>query len=426
MVSIINPKQVVSSTINKEKRLFPYYAGYSNEFAESVLDSLDLPQGSLILDPWNGSGTTCVVSYKKGYKGVGIDLNPVMVLVSKASFVSKLDVKSLCPLANGVLKNNLSRSSVSCENDELCKWFTQDTVCYLRGIEIRINKLFVNESNYCDLTDPFNLDQVTPLAAFFYVILFRVTRRLVVDFIGTNPTWIKSPKLDSARKSVSKNDINKLFLEEVKILSNHETLLCTPDPSPISLVLGDSRSLDIESETVDAIITSPPYCTRIDYAVSTSLELAVLRMSSEQYDKLRRSLIGTSTVSKVVNEPLECWGKTCLDFLEDVRNHPSRASGTYYFKNHVQYFDSLFTSLSELKRVCKVGAKLVIVVQNSHYKNIYNDLALIVQEMFGSLNIGMQERYDFNSKRSMSTLNSRSRKYIEHRKNIESVLVFKK
>lgn len=109
MIDIMNPKQNTSSSNKREARVFPYYAGYSEQFAESIIDKLALPEGSVILDPWNGSGTTSVASYKRGHRAIGIDLNPVMVLVAKASFVSKLDVPSLLPLAHGLM-NSVSKS----------------------------------------------------------------------------------------------------------------------------------------------------------------------------------------------------------------------------------------------------------------------------------------------------------------------------
>lgn len=37
---------------------FPYYAGFSEQFARELISSSGLKPGSLVHDPWNGSGTT--------------------------------------------------------------------------------------------------------------------------------------------------------------------------------------------------------------------------------------------------------------------------------------------------------------------------------------------------------------------------------
>lgn len=426
MAVISNPKQYTSASKSRGQKVFPYYAGYSEEFAESVIDELKLHQDSIILDPWNGSGTTSIASYKKGFKSIGVDLNPVMILVSKASFVSKLDIPSLMPLANNFL-NRINLSEIETNGkDVLEKWFMPESAIYLRSVENEINKVFVSDAGYLDLTRAQNIEKTSSIAAFFYVILFRVVRKLISNFIGSNPTWIKLPKDESQRKIVDEDDFKRLYLSEVETVCQHNQFFSSPDSSKIDIILADTKSLPIESKSIDAIITSPPYCTRIDYAVATSLELAMLRMNLEEYNILRRALIGTSTVSKSVNIPSESWGATCLKFLDEVKNHPSRASGSYYFKSHVQYYESLFLSLEEASRVCKSGADLIFVVQNSHYKNILNDLALIVEEMGAGLGLMKKERLDFSTKRTMSSLNYHSKKYIKNRSNTESVLIFKK
>lgn len=426
MAVISNPKQYTSASKSREQRVFPYYAGYSEEFAESVIDELKLHQDSVILDPWNGSGTTSIASYKKGFKSIGVDLNPVMILVSKASFVSKLDIPSLIPLANSFLnKINSSVTEIN-EKDALEKWFVPESAIYLRSIENDINKIFVSEVGYLDLTRAQNLKKTSSIAAFFYVILFRVVRVLISDFIGSNPTWIKSPKDESLRKKIDEDDFKRLYLSQIETLCQCNQFFSSPDSSKVDIILADTKSLPIESNSIDAIITSPPYCTRIDYAVATSLELAILRINLDEYNILRRALIGTSTVSKNVSSPSVNWGVACLKFLDEVKNHPSRASEAYYYKSHVQYYESLFLSLKEASRVCKSGADLIFVVQNSHYKNVLNDLALIVEEMGAGLGLMKKKRLDFLTKRSMSSLNHHSRKYIKNRSNTESVLIFKK
>lgn len=430
VIDIMNPKQNTSSSNKREARVFPYYAGYSEQFAESIIDKLALPEGSVILDPWNGSGTTSVASYKKGHRAIGIDLNPVMVLVAKASFVSKLDVPSLLPLAHGLMNSVSNKPSKqhsgSHQFEPLEKWFNPESAFHIRSVESELNKLLVAESNYLDLTVCHNNQRVSPIAAFFYVVLFRLSRRLVKDFVSSNPTWLKSPKDASARKNIELSALKSMFLKEVAILCEQDFFISNPNADRIEMQMGDATKLELECDSVDAIITSPPYCTRIDYAVATSLELALLRMSVDDYQKLRRSLIGTSTVERTVSAPEPGWGATCNSFLDRVRDHPSRASKTYYYKSHVQYYGALYASIGEASRVCKTGADLVFVVQNSYYKDVLNDLALVVEEMGSVFNLSMLQRCDFSNSRSMSDLNSNSKKYPKARRAEESVMIFKK
>src|SRR5205809_481476 len=61
----------------------PYYAGYAEKFVDDTIGIL-ANKGDLILDPWNGSGTTTLAAQKRGYQAIGIEINPVMAIHSKA------------------------------------------------------------------------------------------------------------------------------------------------------------------------------------------------------------------------------------------------------------------------------------------------------------------------------------------------------
>jgi hypothetical protein len=145
---------------------------------------------------------------------------------------------------------------------------------------------------------------------------------------------------------------------------------------------------------------------------------------AHSFRELRESLMGTTTVPKALTPPESSWGTTCASFLEAVHQHPSKASSTYYYKQHLQYFHSIYTSLSELSRVVKVGGVCAIVVQDSHYKELRNPLPEIFLEMAKSLGFTHTRRSDFPSKRDFARRNRHARKYRGDVRAIESVLTF--
>ena len=66
------------------------------------------------------------------------------------------------------------------------------------------------------------------------------------------------------------------------------------------LQVASSEKLPLAEASVDIVLASPPYCTRIDYAVATSVELSLLGFVRDAgFRDLRRGLIGTTTVPKV-------------------------------------------------------------------------------------------------------------------------------
>ena len=438
-IAISNPKLYKDPKSSKESRIFPYYAGYSSEFSNNLLSTLGLSQNSIIFDPWNGSGTTTRSAFTNGFDSIGFDLNPSMVLVAKARLLSPLEHPSLVAIAKSLVEQARIHSSYNGNTnslldpldplDPLLKWFPACSATPIRNLESKINNLLVSNETYVKLDNNLAMNLVSPLAAFFYVSLFRTVRKLLIDFIPSNPTWVKNPKTKFNRKRPSLDSIFTAFIEEVKILISRESSFETTSrdsESSITLRIGNAENITLHDNSVDAIISSPPYCTRIDYAVSTTIELAVIRCEQMEFDLLRRGLTGTSTVERTAPSVDGGWGKTCVNFLDALYNHPSKASKGYYFKNHLQYFASLSRSLSEISRVLKPGKLCVLVSQDSYYKEVHNDVPTITSEMAIAFGLKIVRREDFKTSRSMVGVNLKSKKYLNSRNTTESVLCFQK
>jgi DNA modification methylase len=424
---IVNPKRYADAGGAQDARLFPYYAGYSAAFASNLLASLAFVKDPWILDPWNGGGITTHTARRFGYRAIGRDLNPVMVLIAKAELLSPQDVGSLIPLAHTILDGARRRNERFTEDDPLCRWLAPSTASFIRAIETEINSSLVSHKKYRQLSSASDFDEVSSLAAFFYVVLFRVSRRLLNRFKPTNPMWTKSPTKPHQRTKAGRRKVASMFLDEVRPLSALvavHSFLVTDEMLTCDIGLGNSEKLQLKSRSIDMVLTSPPYCTRIDYAMATAIELAVLRFSKIEFDKLRRSLMGTSTVTADEIEKHASWGKTCNRFLDKLYTHSSKASKTYYFKNHLQYFQSLYLSIGEISRVLKRDGKCVIVMQDSYYKDIRNDVPKIVGEMANSHGLLLRRQEKFVSNRSMVGMNKKAREYVARRKIKESVLCF--
>ena len=426
-LTIVNPKK--HAEIAKiDRRLFPYYAGYSADFAKLLLQSAVLPKESVVLDPWNGSGTTIHAAHRLGAKGLGFDLNPSMVVVAKAGLLSPREAPSLLPLAEWTVEHLAEYQGSEVAKDPLEKWFYRDSAICIRALEGTINKALVSHEHYQALTTADSLNALSSLAAFFYVALFRSVRRLLTTFIPTNPTWVKHPRVSQARKRPYEQTICAAFLSEVENLASTLKALDEPilDEALTTVSLGNSECLKLPEASVDFILASPPYCTRIDYAMATAIELAIMRFDEASFTSLRRSLMGTSTVDANADAVQGDWGLTCSTFLDNVYSHPSKASKGYYYKNHVQYFRSLRNSIHELSRVIRRGGQCVLVVQDSHYKDIHNDVPAIVIEMAAHASLMVRRRQDFAVGHSMVQINKRARKYLKKRVDFESVICLAK
>lgn len=319
-IAISNPKLYKDPKTSQESRVFPYYAGYSSEFSNNILSTLKLSRRSIIFDPWNGSGTTTASAFSNGFDCIGFDLNPSMILVAKARLLSTLEHPSLISIAKSLVDQArlTSDSFTTSESDPLLKWFSASSSTLIRNLESKINNLLVSNGSYVKLNNNLAMDLVSPLAAFFYVALFRTARKLLIDFIPSNPTWIKQPKTKLNRKRPSQDTIYTVFVNEVKVLisrKNINEVKFRDVESSVKLQISNAENILLDNDSVDAIISSPPYCTRIDYAVSTAIELALIRCEQSEFDELRRGLTGTSTVERVAPSFDSKWGTTCANFL---------------------------------------------------------------------------------------------------------------
>jgi len=199
------------------------------------------------------------------------------------------------------------------------------------------------------------------------------------------------------------------------------------DHAVAQLYLADTTSTSIAKGSIDMVLTSPPYCTRIDYSAATRIELSVMHpLVNMDIEDLRRKMIGSTKVPthEVVMDP--AWGEKCNRFLTLLKAHPSKASSGYYYKTHLDYFDKMARSLDNIAGGLKPSGAAILVVQDSYYKDLHNDLPSITTEMAAAAGLRLKRRLDFELKRSMAGINSRSRNYKRAAGAVEAVLCFEK
>ena len=79
-------KPLVNFSMNRSLPIhswFDYKQGYSPELIQKLVEDLGVPKNGLILDPFNGVGTTLLAADLMGISSVGFDVNPVAVLASE-------------------------------------------------------------------------------------------------------------------------------------------------------------------------------------------------------------------------------------------------------------------------------------------------------------------------------------------------------
>jgi hypothetical protein len=385
--AVLSPKRPRIETAGLAD-IFPYYAGFSYDWARSKLAALCLPESSIVLDPWNGSGTTTLAAQSIGLRSIGIDLNPV------ANVIAQLRAQTYSAQEGITAAPDASAPLVSLD-DPLLAWFTRPTASRIRHWILKFESGGRASS------------------ALGLVAMFRVVRRLTKSFEGSNPTWVRRASEARAVVDIADVDLDRMLTREQRAIRDRLRKRNALDAKSV-LITGSALGIPVADASVNAILTSPPYLTRIDYAVAYSRELAIMGIDISKDRLLRSSLMGTTLIRPDAMKSEQKYGSRATELVERVAAHPSKASNGYYLKQARQYLDDLGKSLDELTRVSASGAVLILVVQDSYYKDVPVPLAEICIEEAtarGWRSDASPQHYEV--KRTLTQLNTAARAYVK-------------
>lgn len=416
------PKKKKDNTIILQNTWYNYYAGYSDSFIIKYLKKYSRGfSNPLILDPWAGSGTTNVVANYLGYKNIGIDINPVMIVVSKAKYYDCLSLD--CEELSRVLSaEKLSYYNYTISKDYLVHWFDDDTVAMIRSFEALMQDALLSFKNRCSLND-INISEINNKTAFFYLLLFNTIKKFSKDLTKSNPTWVRTKNIKDKISIDAKR-----FVEEYIRCAFETKKHYIAMTNVSSFILSNSVELPLKNDCIDIVLTSPPYCTRIDYAISTILELSVMGYSEDDITNLRKLMIGTPKILSDGDQHdiASIFPPKTKYVLNRIKAHKSKAAKSYYYKTYYQYFLGMNKSIYEINRVTKHGGIVMLIVQDSYFKDVFINLKQCLVEMFEQYDFTLLEAKAFKATNNIRAINTNSRKYKDTVKVYERVIVLKK
>ena len=230
--------------------LHPYPAKFPPQLPKTILNKFG-KKGQTVLDPFCGSGTTLVETRIQGLNSIGVDVNGLSVLLSKvkATPLTKVQQELVFNFINSIKKQSehwkrQERSEFKIKNIEgLTHWFQDNVAEELTYILKEIDTLM--DSNVKDF-----------LKIVLSAIIVRVSNQdSDTRFVAIN-------------KDVKDYFTIDLFVsratEYIKKLEHFSKIVS--DSTSLKVFNADSRNLSfIEPESIDLIITSPPYANTYDY-----------------------------------------------------------------------------------------------------------------------------------------------------------------
>lgn len=326
------------------KHIHPFPARMAPEVALEKLKALK--PGQIVLDPMTGSGMVLSQATRNGINAIGVDLDPLAELISSvgATPVNEIEVQ------NGL--KSLLRFCMEGSNEIRLPWIDGDP----------------ETKNFIDFWfAPKQKEQLRRLSFFLHVQFLDISEvALNVLKVALSRLIItKEPKASLARdtahsrphRTIKENDFD-LFCAMWPSL-NHvlSVLKGHPVRTRAKTFLGDARHLTmVRNNTVDCIVTSPPYLNAIDYIRGHRMSLVWLGYSLKDLRKIRGSAIGAE---RALNNKLS---DGFYDILVELGLEQLENKNKYMLD---RYFSDLMRQTKEAYRVLKKGAVGTYVIGNS-------------------------------------------------------------
>ena len=334
----------MTATLSK-KHVHPFPARMAPEIALGKIDTLTQP-GATVLDPMCGSGTVVRLAAEHDRIGIGVDLDPLAVKITRTAchpvWAEKLEERAEAVLEragrlSGKLPGWIERDAETREFVDY--WFAPDQAEDLS----RIARVLIDSPRRDD-----------PLRIAFSRMI--VTKERGAS-LARDTSHSRPHRVDDT------NDFD-VFAEFVLSARKLATLVggAVMKYRP-SIRQDDARSLRfLAAESVDLCLTSPPYLNAIDYLRGHKLALVWMGWTASAIRELRGESVGAEmSIGKVKQDVREIVG-IAVPRLDDL---PVRRQGMVLRFAHDM--DRLTRSLA---RVTKRGGHLVLVVADSQLKGV--------------------------------------------------------
>lgn len=374
-------------------RWYPFVEGYSREFIQSIV--AEMGRTDLVcLEPFSGSGTTALELQNYDIPCFSFEINPLMYLVARVKMERTYDLNRFDHWYKYIIQER-KRISVQLETEfstlyqgEGKKKWNYDKTVALAVEKLRCVIETITEEIYREL---------------FIVALASIL--LDVSNLYRNGKCL-SYKNNWKEKQATEEDVFARFDDKVKkeLRIDISSLNCTTNVNNKTRLYNEDSRIGIEKEiadnTIDLVITSPPYLNSRDYTDTYMLELKTLGFTKSHNEikalreKTLRSHVQIKWVdqSKVNNELLcntlkelenaskgmETWNESILDMIRlyfvDMQNifrvlyRKMKVKGRVYFNvSNSAYFNVLINTLEICASIAENEGFKVLEIRDARY-----------------------------------------------------------
>lgn len=349
-------------------RWFRFSAGFSSQWVQNVIKKEIEKKGPEItlLDPFVGSGTALLSSDECNICSYGIEAQPFLAKIAKFKTNWNYDTDKFIRLTDQLLKKANNYKGVKDKYPDLIyKCYSNEVLSKLEGLKRAWFELdaYAKETDLVWLAITCILRPVSKAgtAQWQYVLPKKSKKKIVDVFEGF---WMQS--------FIMKQDIDFY-------INNYG------HPKSKFIVDSSMFSNEVPEDSIDLLVTSPPYANNYDYADATRLEMSFwneITGWADLHEKARKNLLrACSQHASKEKEPLE----SILDNpnLEPIKDELIKV--TYSLKTERQkhggkkqyhrmiagYFSDMAKVWLNLRRMCKKGSTVCFVIGDSAPYGIY-------------------------------------------------------
>ena len=357
--------------------LHPFPARMAPELAIDTLR--ELRGAAVVLDPMAGSGTVVRHACDMGHRAIGFDVDPLSVLIGRVWTRPIADEKVEC-IYKGVLRDALAINPMDTDlpwidGDEETRsfvdyWFGKEQQRELRCISSGIYRRDMASQNEEERA----CVNVLKVALSRIIVTKEQCASLARDTSHSRPHRV-------ARRS----DYSVFGGFEKSVRQVRGRLCSEPPKRKGDVRLGDSRRLEIRDESVDMVITSPPYLNAIDYMRGHRLSLVWLGHKVSELRAIRAKSVGAERRPDGVRYDVE----GIMRAMGCIERLPLRHRGVVE-----RYAGDVLRIVKEIRRVLRPGGVVTFVIGNSRVRNVFinNTRAIEVAASLSGLQI--RERFE--------------------------------
>ncbi len=368
---------VISSSdnsISPEDRAFHTWyrlvLSYPPHLVRDYISDFALDEHATLLDPFCGTGTTIVEAKLKGIRTVGLEANPFPHFASTVktdwdiapdelqAFAAQISDQTYSTLVS----QGIDDRQLICESN--IELETLDEQARRAQIKNSISPLPLHKT--LALLQQLNRHRGTPLHKYGVLAL----RNALVTSIG-NLRFGPEVGVGKIKKDAP---VVAAWLHEMKKMVSDLRSVYGQDYLQATVLLADARKPTkvVPENSIDAVITSPPYPNEKDYTRTTRLESVVLGFFADMSHlrSFKKTLLRSNTRGVYKADDDDKWVSEIEEIqrlsaaIEARRVELGKTSGfeKLYARVTRLYFGGMARHLLALTQVLKPGAKLAYVV----------------------------------------------------------------